>query len=124
ASEKYDPLAKLPAGRSFNVGDSQIAWSALVGEGLKLPGGLDLDTSSQAKVHVQMKEVPGNATKGWMTRFANSVGAETGQLPYPTEPELLREMRASMVGSPPKLKRGPLQLILELEWSEALKRRR
>lgn len=41
-----------------------------------------------------------------------------------TQPELLREVREGLVGSPPHLRRGPLQLILELEWSQALSRKR
>jgi hypothetical protein len=55
-----------------------------------------------------------------MRRFATSVQVTNGKIPYPTAPELLREMRASISGSPPKLKRGPLQLILELEWARTL----
>jgi hypothetical protein len=122
--EDYNPLAKLPSGRSFEIGGTMIPWTTLVGEGIKLPGGLDLGTSGQAKIRVQMKETPGDPSDAWVTRFSNSVGASKGSIPYPSEPELLRELRETMAGSPPRMKRGPLQLILELEWSEALKRPR
>jgi|GEM_PF-3258319 len=124
-AEDYNPLAKLPAGRSFEIeGTATIPWSTLVGEGIKLPGGLDLGTLGQAKIHIQMDQIPGEPSPAWVTRFSNSVRASKGPIPYPSEPELLRELRATTAGSPPRIKRGPLQLILELEWSEALKRSR
>lgn len=123
-SESANVLAKLPAGRSMTVAGETMAWWALVGEGMDLPAGLNLATASEAKIHVMTDEMPAPPPRAWMTRLENSVGSTGEALPYPTQPELLRELREGLVGSPPRLKRGPLQLIVELEWSEALSRRR
>jgi len=123
-SESANILAKLPAGRSMTVAGETMAWWALVGEGVNLPAGLNLATASDAKIRITTNETPAPPPAPWMSRLENSVGASGGTLPYPTQPELLRELRAGLVGSPPRLKRGPLQLILELEWSQALSRRR
>lgn len=123
-SESTNVLAKLPAGRSMTVAGETMPWWALVGEGATLPAGLNLATATDAKIHITTNEMPAPPPQAWMKRLENSVGASGGTLPYPTEPELLRELREGLVGSPPRLKRGPLQLILELEWSQALSRRR
>lgn len=118
-------LAQLPAGRSMTVAGESMAWSTLVGEGKSLPAGLNLPTAREATIYIELDKVPGNPPPAWMKRLANSVGAKSNSfLPYPTPPELLRELRHGLVGTPPKLKRGPLQLIVELEWSQALSRRR
>jgi hypothetical protein len=119
-AEQSNPLAKLPAGRKITIAETiDVPWSDLVGEGLRLPQELDLATATTANMVVTMDEGAPAAT-GWMRRFATSVQVTNGKIPYPTAPELLREMRASISGSPPKLKRGPLQLILELEWARTL----
>jgi hypothetical protein len=117
-------LAKLPAGRSMEVAGQPMSWSELVGEGANLSAGLNLPTAREATIFIKVDEMPGHPPPSWLKRLTNSVGTTNGPLPYPTEPELLRELRHGLVGTPPKLKRGPLQLILELEWSQALSRRR
>lgn len=115
-----NPLAKLPAGRRIMIGDIEVAWSDLVGEGVPMPGHLDLASALEAKIVVAVGEDPVPPTGPWKTRFTTSVGATNGKIPYPTHAELLRELRTSISGDPPKLRRGPLQLILEVEWARTL----
>lgn len=123
-SESSNVLARLPAGRAMTVAGTTMPWYALVGEGAKLPAGLSLATANDARIHITTDEIPAPPPQAWLLRLQNSVGANSDALPYPTQPELLRELRGGLVGSPPRLRRGPLQLILELEWSDALTRRR
>ena len=115
------PLAQLPAGRSMTIHGTAVQWFDLVGEGVrKLPSGLNLESTSAAEIKVSMDDVPGPPTNNWRTRFAGSVRATDGKIPYPSHPALLRELKDGISGSPPKLKKGPLQLILETEWSRTL----
>jgi hypothetical protein len=125
-SEPQVLLAKLPIGRGMTLAGKYQPWSFLVGEGIPLDvDGLDLASTSKAQLFVHLDDAPAPASQAWLTRLENSLGAEDGQLPYPTEGELLRELRDSIGGGgAPRMKRGPLQIILELEWSHALTRSR
>jgi hypothetical protein len=104
----------------MTIGDMDIPWSSLVGEGIKLPGGHNLTSVTSARLVVDMENESAPPSAVWKTRFGTSIGATNGKIPYPTHAELLRELRSSISGTPPKLKRGPLQLILELEWGRTL----
>ncbi|MGA8809945.1 MAG: hypothetical protein WB973_18895 [Thermoanaerobaculia bacterium] len=119
-------LAKLPAGRGMTVAGKHQPWSFLVGEGVPLEvDGLDLDSTFKAQLFIHLDEAPAPASRAWQTRLENSLRAEKGQLPYPTEGELLRDVRDGISGGgKPRMKRGPLQVILEMEWSKALTRQR
>jgi len=119
-AEHTNPLAILPAGRTMQFGDVQVQWFELVGEGIKLPGQIGIQAATEANVTVAMEEEGAPASAAWKSRFLNSVSAKNGKIPYPTHPELLRQLRKGIAGSPPKMKRGPLQLILELEWARTL----
>ncbi|MEO8382840.1 MAG: hypothetical protein ABI779_24495 [Acidobacteriota bacterium] len=124
-TEEHVALAKLPAGRPMVVGTTSLDWASLVGEGIELPGRLDLASVSSLQILVEKKKAPPANDPAWAVRFANSVGTgKGGELPYPTDPDLLRELRNGIGGEPPKMRKGPLQLILELEWAEALQKRR
>lgn len=119
-AEQTNPLAMLPAGRTMKVGDVEVPWFELVGEGIKLPGMLGIQAATGATTVVNMEEEVAPPSPSWKARFLDGVAARNGKIPYPTHPELLRELRKNIAGSPPKMKRGPLQLILELEWARTL----
>ncbi|HKR64440.1 MAG TPA: hypothetical protein VJZ00_11975 [Thermoanaerobaculia bacterium] len=125
-SEPQVLFAKLPCGRGMTLAGKHQSWSALVGEGIPLAvDGLDLASTSKAQLFVDVDDAPAPASKAWLTRLENSLHAERGVLPYPTEGELIRELRDGISGGgAPRMKRGPLQIILELEWSSALTRSR
>jgi hypothetical protein len=120
-AEQTRPLAKLPAGRTFRIGDIEVKWSDLVGEGVDI-GELSQEAAVSSNLVVEMEPEPVPAAAAWKTRFASSVKAVGGKTPYPTHAELLRELRNNISGEPPKLKHGPLELILELEWARTLTR--
>lgn len=122
-SESEIKLACLPAGRTIEFASGEVPWWSLVGEGIDLPEGLDVTSAAKARLHVRLDEMPPIPNTAWQQRLANSVGAKNGVFPYPTEGELQRELRSGLSGTPAKMKRGPLQVILELEWAQALSRR-
>jgi hypothetical protein len=119
--EETRPLAKLPAGRTFRIGDIEIKWSDLVGEGIAIKE-LSQEEAISSDLVVQMEPEPAPPPNSWKTRFASSVKALGGKIPYPTHAELLRELRKNISGEPPKLKHGPLEVILESEWARTLTR--
>lgn len=122
-SEELIKLAQLPAGRPMEVAGQPMEWFDLVGEGVGLPGAMNFSTAQAVQIFVKIEELPAAPPPAWRKRLANSVGAVNDALPYPTAPALLRQLKHGLVGGgSPKLRRGPLQLILELEWSRALSR--
>ncbi|HEV7428330.1 MAG TPA: hypothetical protein VGQ46_18390 [Thermoanaerobaculia bacterium] len=120
-------MAKLPVGRPLHINDLEVPWDHLVGEGISLPGNLDSTTISQSSLRVDARIIPPFAGDAWRARLCHSLGVDDGvppPLPYPSEPDLQRELRNGLSGSPPKLRRGPMQIVLEVEWVEAIGRSR
>jgi hypothetical protein len=120
-------LAKLPTGRPLHINNLEVTWDHLVGEGVPLPGNFDSTTIAESSLKVDSRIIPPFAGEAWRARLCHSLGVDDGvppPLPYPSEPDLQRELRSGLSGNPPKLRRGPMQIILEVEWVDAIGRTR
>lgn len=115
---------RLPAGRAMKIADRDLAWSDLVGaaEPFTSHDGQHLRTQEMTFNLVAMAPLK---NPSWRRRLLDSLGADDeSRIPYPDEAKLREQTRLSISGEPPKVERGPLQLIIEQYWSKRLARGR
>jgi hypothetical protein len=116
-------LSKLPAGRDFEfVKDNRvkkIRWDELVGEAPVVTGfsGEDLEGAQSS---FSLTTVPAfhDPWKSYLLGIFK-VPDESG-IPYPDVPNLRDKIRNLTQGHPPKIAKGPLQIILEQRWTDWL----
>jgi hypothetical protein len=117
-------LSKLPAGRDFEFNTArgrvkQIRWHELVGEAFALTE-FSVDELTQGRSDFSLRNVPA-FREPWRSYLLGIFGAadESG-IPYPDIPILRDKVLASIQGHPPKITKGPLQIILEQRWADWL----
>ncbi|HET7436107.1 MAG TPA: hypothetical protein VFN10_15460 [Thermoanaerobaculia bacterium] len=107
----------MPAGRSLQLSTVNLQWSDLVGGGVDIPANLrnaenDIDFNLMTMAPLR---------DPWRQRLFESFGiASEEKIPYPAPERLREQIQHSILGEPPKLERGPLQLILENHWTRTL----
>jgi hypothetical protein len=117
-------LSKLPAGRDFEFNTArgrvkQIRWHELVGEAFALTE-FSADELRQGRSDFSLKEVPAFRDP-WQPYLLGIFGAaDESSIPYPDVPNLRDKVLASIQGHPPKITKGPLQIILEQRWADWL----
>jgi hypothetical protein len=117
-------LSKLPAGRDFEFVTTRdrvkkISWYELVGEAFAFTE-FSLEELTNGKSNFSLTEVPA-FDDPWKSYLLGIFRAddESG-IPYPDVPNLREKIRALTQGHPPKITKGPLQIILEQRWADWL----
>lgn len=121
--EKEPDLSKLPAGRAmrFRCGPKEVAWYELVGEGIPWEGFSQEDLRNEGLdiLFDEMAPLDGRWKEHLLDIFEVD---DEHRIPYPPEPTLREKIINAIQGTPPKLSKGPLQIILETYWVERLKK--
>lgn len=125
AGSRAETLSKLPAGRSMRIKMSDdtyrtrdVPWNELVGEDVPWTGFTEQELHA-AEYTFDLDAMPG-LTQAWLRYLSNKLKGG-GDLPTPAPMALKRALINNIKGSPPKLYKGPLQLIVEGSWKERLK---
>jgi hypothetical protein len=112
-------LSKLPAGRTLEfrtqTQNHRVEWHRLIGEAVTLPFSRD----ELRDVSFDLTDMP-PLNDRWRRRLLGVFGTEN--IPYMDEARLREQIMSALQGSPARLSKGPLQIILENEWIEWLKR--
>jgi len=117
-------LSKLPAGRDFEFITTQgrfkkISWNDLVGDAFGLTE-FSLEELTQERSEFSLKEVPEfeDPWKSYLLRIFKV--SDESEIPYPDIPILRDKIHSLIYGHPPKIPKGPLQIILEQRWADWL----
>jgi len=119
-------LPKLPSGRAMELGGDErekkrFEWHELVGDGITLEAKYslgDLRSDSEFFVH-EMPPMSDSWRKHLLEQFNRN---DIREIPYPTEEQIRVQIEASIQGTPPRVGKGPLQIILEQSWVRKLVR--
>jgi hypothetical protein len=120
--ELTDPPAyeQLPAGRGLVVANRNLDWSDLVGAGISFEE-IDPKQLRDQRIEFNLVSMAPVKNAAWRQRLLDSLDAtDETHIPYPDIAKLREQTRLSIAGEPPKIERGPLQLILEQYWSKRL----
>lgn len=117
-------LPKLPSGRAMELGSDdgekkRFEWHDLVGDGIALEEKYslgDLRADSEFFVH-EMPPMSDSWRKHLLEQFKRK---DIQEIPYPTEEQIRVQIETSIQGTPPKVGKGPLQIILEQSWVRKL----
>ena len=115
-------LPKLPAGRGMQLGTDEsgkrFQWHDLVGDGIPLePYSLgDLRADSV----FYLEEIP-PVVETWRKHLLEQFRTKTIQgIPYPTQAQIRSQILSSIQSPPPRVGKGPLQIIIEQSWVNKL----
>jgi hypothetical protein len=112
-------LSKLPAGRTLEfrtkTQNHRVEWHKLIGEAVELKFSED----EVRDVSFDLNDMP-PLNDRWRSRLLEVFG--NADIPYMDEARLREQIMSALQGSPARLSKGPLQIILENEWIEWLKR--
>ncbi len=118
-------VSKLPAGREMHISlpnsgqDKDVNWYDLVGEDVPWEGFTDSDLR-KGTYTFDLERGPGRSST-WYNYLLGLIGnRDRSGFHYPTDMDLKRAVIGNIQGNPPKLFKGPLQLILEGSWKEKL----
>lgn len=117
-------LSKLPAGRDFEFVTTKgrvkrISWHDLVGEAVGLTD-FSIKELTKERSDFFLTEVPDfhEPWESYLLRIFEV--ADQSKIPYPDIPILRDNIHRSIDGHPPKITKGPLQIILEQRWTDWL----
>ena len=115
-------VSKLPAGRGMSLGtdgnDLRLYWHDLIGEGVPLNDFTEADLKADSVFF--FSEMP-ELAKSWQQYFLKLLGSGRAEdLPHLDENEMREEIYEFIRGAPPKVGKGPLQVILEQSWKRKL----
>lgn len=118
--------SKLPAGRGMQIRLEEsnqikvIPWHELVGEDVPWKGFTDAELKAGTYTF-NFNTGPAHGDT-WLNYLLGLIGRpDRSGFQYPNEMELKRVVTRNIQGNPPKLNKGPLQLIIEVSWKERLK---
>jgi hypothetical protein len=99
----------------------RIKWSELIGDAFSFDGATSEEITG-GSLYFFLDEMPA-AKDSWRSFLLDIFGvkSESG-IPYPPEYRLREHIFGSIQGRPPRIARGPLQVILELCWVGLLKK--
>ncbi len=111
--------SKLPCGRKMTFDEISFRWHDLVGDGMPLSGH-DAGDLSTGGLNFNLNDLP-QPSDTWWKRLHHAFRVSSLQeLPYPTEEELREQIGLAVSGTPPIIRRGPVQIILETRWKDYL----
>ncbi|HKO60515.1 MAG TPA: hypothetical protein VJV03_05090 [Pyrinomonadaceae bacterium] len=118
-------LPKLPAGRGMQLGTNEsgkrFEWHDLVGDGITLES-YSLGELQADSVFFLDEMAP--LSESWRKHLLEQFRCKDIQeLPYPEERQIRDELEPSIQSPPPRVGKGPLQIILEQSWVRRLIRR-
>jgi hypothetical protein len=121
--EREAEYGRLPAGRGVTFAQRHLTWSDLVGAGVAFDQ-MDAHDIHRDSIEFNLMTMAPLKNTSWRRRLLDSLGADDeAHIPYPDAAKLREQTRLSVAGDPPKVERGPLQLILEQFWSRRLSAR-
>ena len=118
-----DPsLSKLPSGRGMELGRSdnqkRFAWFEVLGDGIPLVGFSPSDLKVDSVFYLD--EAP-PLEEQWRRHLLKLFSCRSvGEIDHPEEMQLRAEIYRCIQGNPAKVGKGPLQIILEQSWTNAL----
>lgn len=116
-------MSRLPAGRGMSLGRMdkehlRLHWYDLVGEGEPIKNLSESDLKADSAFF--FSEMPG-FSQSWKQNFLSLFGANSpDDLPHLAENQMREQIYDSIKGTPPKVGKGPLQVILEQSWKQRL----
>jgi hypothetical protein len=118
-------VSKLPAGRTMHIRvpssgqTTDVDWYKLVGEDVPWKGFIDSELRA-GEYTFDFRSGPA-LSRVWLNYLLGLIGKrDRSDFQYPNEMELKRAVTRNIQGNPPKLFKGPLQLIIEGNWKERL----
>lgn len=131
ASVDYDEMmpSKLPAGRSLEikVNDAvrrvkKIEWYDLVGEGVLWRDFTTEElTGMDSEYSFNLDDMP-PLRADWLRYLLGLFKVKSASdIPYPDKPALREQVQRNIQNKPPRLFKGPLQIIIERSWKDKLR---
>ncbi|HWW75263.1 MAG TPA: hypothetical protein VNZ44_07705 [Pyrinomonadaceae bacterium] len=118
--------SKLPAGRGMQIRLHEsgqikvVSWQELVGEDVPWNGFIAQELKDgEFTFNFNTGPAHGNV---WLNYLLGLIGkSDRTDFQYPTDMDLRRAVTHNIQGNPPKLNKGPLQLIIEGSWKKRLR---
>lgn len=119
-------LSKLPAGRDMSIRTRDtnrtkaVLWNERVGEDVPWQGYTEKELT-EGEFTFDFEADTG-ITGAWFQYLLTTFGMGNQRiLPYPSTMEMKRAASRNIQGNPPKMHKGPLQIIIESTWKDKLK---